>query len=208
MTTYTPPLPRTYATPLELLDSYLIAGLDEEASSTFKQALLTSVHDQLQRLSVYLYVNFNNRLAQPIPLADDEAVLRTFQFGAPVCVPTYDDNKAIVAPIVPTAITAAPITAPITIITLDAFPYKIEVDPSALSASTRMALTSISHNLMQKITARIDVTPTAATPLCVQLYPYLSTASLRMAHALARETPLITAHVTLGISAYQLKKKS
>lgn len=181
---------RMRGTPIDMIDSYLLAGEHDAAGIALRSVILETVYEHL-RLSKHLNVQFMSK-QNPVVLCPEGYNLNAAFPFTNVCVQdfTYDNITGMFQP-------------PI---------YQIASTQSnrdvgdTLRATVLLHVANTTANLLDRIRRVLD----APGATHVRLYPSWSTGALRTIPAAGNYyLPIqsVESHVTLGISAYQLKKK-
>jgi len=181
---------RMRGTPIDMIDSYLLAGEHDAAGIAFRSVILETVYEHL-RLNKHLNVQFSTK-QNPHVHVPEGMLITVAEFFPGYCVQTmqYDLTNQNVQPPV----------------------YQLGSDQDMRDVGDSLRATVLLHiahtttGLLERVRQALDTIGTTH----VRLYPSWSVGTLKVIPAAGDyylPVRSLGSHVALGISAYQLKKK-
>lgn len=179
---------RMRGTPIDMIDSYLLAGDVDAAGIALRSVILETVYEHL-RLNKHLHVQFMSKQNPAVLRPEGYALNIEFPFSE-ACVQTF-------------AYESVGNTFQPPVYQLTSIQDTRDVGDN-LRATVLLHIANTTAELLERIRRVLD-TPEATH---VRLYPSWSAGALKI-FPTTGELPLhaVGSQVTLGISAYQLKKK-
>lgn len=185
---------RMRGTPIDMIDSYLLAGEYDAAGLALRAVIIENVYEHL-RTHKHLNVQLSSKQNPPVQIPEGYYFNVNFPFST-ACVEPLAHR-------VPHTATPVLVCPPV---------FQMVSTQESCDVGDALRATVLRHvaNTTAALLERIRQTLSTTEPTHVRLYPSWSTGALLTIPAAGDNYLPITSvgsHVVLGISAYQLKKK-